>query len=101
MIETRLSILCVSAVSKAVRDWGGNASALAGDLSNDKIFQTPRNCRGEISMIQNDEQLARAQQAVVNLQRLLPEARSAPSAREYRAMSEPHQLAKLCLKPTS
>ena len=43
-------------------------------------------------MIQNDEQLARAQQAVVNLHGLLPEAHSAPSAREYRAMSEPHQL---------
>jgi len=40
-------------------------------------------------MIQNDEQLARAQQAVVNLQRFLLEARKAHSAREYRAMSEP------------
>ena len=40
-------------------------------------------------MIQNDEQLARAQQAVVNLHWLLLEARKAHSAQEYRAMSEP------------
>jgi len=40
-------------------------------------------------MIQNDEELARAQQAVVNLQKILLEARKAHSAQEYRAMSEP------------
>jgi hypothetical protein len=40
-------------------------------------------------MIQNDEELARAQQAVVNLQNILLEARKAHSAQEYRAMSEP------------
>ena len=40
-------------------------------------------------MIQNDEQLTRAQQAVVNLQKVLLEARNIHSAQEYRAMSEP------------
>lgn len=40
-------------------------------------------------MIQNDEELARAQQAVVNLQKILLEARKAHSAQEYRAMAEP------------
>jgi hypothetical protein len=40
-------------------------------------------------MIQNDEELANAQQAIVNLQRILLEARKVHSAQEYRAMSEP------------
>ncbi|MGR3310947.1 MAG: hypothetical protein ACUZ77_09245 [Candidatus Brocadiales bacterium] len=40
-------------------------------------------------MIKNDEQLTRAQQAVVNLQKVLLEARKIHSAQEYRAMSEP------------
>jgi len=40
-------------------------------------------------MIQNDEQMARAQQAILNLQKILLEARKVHSAEEYRAMSEP------------
>lgn len=40
-------------------------------------------------MIQNDEELTKAQQAIVNLQRILIEARKVHSAEEYRAMSEP------------
>jgi hypothetical protein len=40
-------------------------------------------------MIQNDEQLRAAQQAVFNLERVLLEARRVHSATEYRAMSEP------------
>ncbi len=40
-------------------------------------------------MIQNDEQLLRAQQAIVNLQKVLLEARKVHSEQEYRAMSEP------------
>ena len=41
------------------------------------------------SMIETDEQLAQAQQAVANLQKVLLEARKVHSAAEYRAMSEP------------
>ena len=40
-------------------------------------------------MIQNDEQLATAQQAILNLQKVLVEARKVHLAQEYRAMSEP------------
>ena len=40
-------------------------------------------------MIQNDEQLAIAQQAIFNLQKILLEARKVHSAEEYRSMSEP------------
>lgn len=40
-------------------------------------------------MIQNDEDLTKAQQAVVNLQKILLEARKVHSSEEYRAMSEP------------
>jgi len=40
-------------------------------------------------MIQNDEQLATAQQAILNLQKVLLEARKVHLAQEYRAMSEP------------
>ncbi len=40
-------------------------------------------------MIQNDEQLAIAQQAIFNLQKILLEARKVHSAKEYRSMSEP------------
>ena len=40
-------------------------------------------------MIQNDEQLRAAQQAIFNLEKVLLEARKVHSAREYRAMSEP------------
>ena len=40
-------------------------------------------------MIQNDEQLRSAQQAIFNLERVLLEARKVHSAAEYRAMSEP------------
>lgn len=40
-------------------------------------------------MIQNDEQLIKAQQAIVNLQKILLEARKVHSPQEYRAMSEP------------
>ncbi|HJZ05599.1 MAG: hypothetical protein XU11_C0010G0029 [Candidatus Dadabacteria bacterium CSP1-2] len=47
-----------------------------------------KNCGSEIIMIENDEQLTRAQQAIVNLQKILLEARKIHSAEEYRAMSE-------------
>lgn len=40
-------------------------------------------------MIQKDEQLAIAHQAVVNLEKILLEARKVHSAQEYRAMAEP------------
>jgi len=40
-------------------------------------------------MIQTDEQLIQARQAVTNLQRILLEARKVHSVSEYRAMSEP------------
>jgi hypothetical protein len=40
-------------------------------------------------MIQNDEQLKAAQQAIFNLEKVLPEARKVHSAEEYRSMSEP------------
>lgn len=40
-------------------------------------------------MIQNDEQLAIAQQAILNLQKILLEARKVHSGEEYRSMSEP------------
>ena len=40
-------------------------------------------------MIQNDEQLVKAQQAVANLQKILLEARKVHPENEYRAMSEP------------
>jgi len=40
-------------------------------------------------MIQSDEQLRAAQQAIFNLERVLLEARKVHSASEYRAMSEP------------
>ena len=40
-------------------------------------------------MIQNDEQLLKAQQAIVNLQKVLLEARKVHSEQEYRAMSLP------------
>ena len=40
-------------------------------------------------MIKNDEQLSKAQQAVVNLQKILLEARKVHSPQEYRVMSEP------------
>jgi hypothetical protein len=40
-------------------------------------------------MIRNHEELARAQQAIFNLQRVLLEARKVHSAEEYRAMAEP------------
>jgi hypothetical protein len=40
-------------------------------------------------MIKNDEQLSKAQQAIVNLQKILLEARKVHSPQEYRAMSEP------------
>ena len=40
-------------------------------------------------MIQNDEQLVTAQQAIINLQKVLLEARKVHSEKEYRAMSEP------------
>jgi hypothetical protein len=39
-------------------------------------------------MIQNDEQLRAAQQAIFNLEKVLLEARRVHSATEYRAMSE-------------
>jgi hypothetical protein len=39
-------------------------------------------------MIQNDEELTKVQQAIVNLQRILIETRKVHSAQEYRAMSE-------------
>jgi len=40
-------------------------------------------------MIQNDEQLLKAQQSIVSLQKILLEARKIHSEQEYRAMSEP------------
>ena len=40
-------------------------------------------------MIRNDEQLSTAQQAILNLQKILSKARRVHSAQEYRAMSEP------------
>jgi len=40
-------------------------------------------------MIQNDEQLKAAQQAIFNLEKVLLEARKVHSAEEYRSMSEP------------
>ena len=41
-------------------------------------------------MIQNnDEELTSTQQAIINLQKILLEARKVHSAQEYRAMSEP------------
>ena len=40
-------------------------------------------------MIQNDEQMTRAQQSIFNLQKILLEARKVHSEQEYRAMSEP------------
>ena len=40
-------------------------------------------------MIQNDEQLRAAQQAIFNLEKVLVEARRVHPAAEYRAMSEP------------
>ena len=40
-------------------------------------------------MIQSDEQLRSAQQAIFNLEGILLEARKVHSAAEYRAMSEP------------
>ena len=40
-------------------------------------------------MIQNDEQLLTAQQTIINLQKVLLEARKVHSEKEYRAMSEP------------
>jgi hypothetical protein len=40
-------------------------------------------------MIQNDEELTKAQQAIINLEKILIEARRVHSSEEYRAMSEP------------
>ena len=40
-------------------------------------------------MIQNDEQLLKAQQSVNNLRKVLLELRKVHSKQEYRAMSEP------------
>lgn len=40
-------------------------------------------------MIRSDEQLAQAQQAIVNLQTILVEARKVHTPNEYRALSEP------------
>jgi hypothetical protein len=40
-------------------------------------------------MIQNDDQLTAAQQAIFNLEKVLLEARKVHSAEEYRSMSEP------------
>jgi hypothetical protein len=40
-------------------------------------------------VIHNDDELAVAQQAVFNLQRILLEARKVHTPQEYRAMSEP------------
>ena len=40
-------------------------------------------------MIQNDEQLLTAQKAIINLQKILLEARKVHSEKQYRAMSEP------------
>jgi len=39
-------------------------------------------------MIHNDEQLLKAQQGVINLEKILMEARKVHSEKEYRAMSE-------------
>ena len=47
------------------------------------------NCGGEIIMIQNDEQLLKAQQSIINLQKVLLELRKVHSKQEDRAMSEP------------
>lgn len=40
-------------------------------------------------MIQNDEELTKAQQAIINLEKILIEARRVHSSEQYRAMSEP------------
>jgi hypothetical protein len=40
-------------------------------------------------MIHNEEELAQAQQAIVNLQKILVEARKVHTPQEYRALSEP------------
>jgi hypothetical protein len=40
-------------------------------------------------MIQNDEQLLKAQQSIINLQKVLLELRKVHSKQEYRAISEP------------
>jgi hypothetical protein len=40
-------------------------------------------------MIQSDEELAQAQQAIANLQKILVEARKVHTPQEYRALSEP------------
>ena len=40
-------------------------------------------------MIRNNQQLKMAQQAILNLQKILLQARIVHSAQEYRAMSEP------------
>ena len=40
-------------------------------------------------MIQNNQQFKMSQQAILNLQKILLEARKVHSAQEYRAMSEP------------
>ncbi len=43
----------------------------------------------EVIMIQNDDQVKAAQQAIFSLEKVLLEARKVHSAEEYRAMSEP------------
>lgn len=40
-------------------------------------------------MIQTDEEMGKAQQGVLNLQKVLLEARKAHSAHDYRVMAEP------------
>jgi hypothetical protein len=40
-------------------------------------------------MIHNEEQLAQAQQAIANLQKILVEARKVHTPQAYRALSEP------------
>ena len=40
-------------------------------------------------MIQNDEQLLKAQQSIISLQKILLELRKVHSKQEYRAISEP------------
>jgi hypothetical protein len=40
-------------------------------------------------MIRTDDQLTQAQQAILNLQRILLQARKTHSPKEYRSMSEP------------
>jgi hypothetical protein len=40
-------------------------------------------------MIRTEEELAQAQQAIVNLQKILVEARKVHTPQEYRALSEP------------